>query len=75
MPKHIIQYDTPLDALVALAKRLSAYELQYQMSSESFSEKFSKGQLDDRIEFIEWANDYEHFLDVKLEIEESRCST
>jgi hypothetical protein len=71
MPKQIIEYGTPLETLVALAKRLSAYELQYQMSSETFSDKFNKGQLDDRIDFIEWANDYEHFLDIKIEIEES----
>lgn len=71
MPKQIIEYATPLETLVALAKRLSAYELQYQMPSETFSDKFNKGQLDDRIDFIEWANDYEHFLDIRVEIEES----
>ena len=70
MPKQIIEYGSPLETLVALAKSLSAYELQYKMPSETFSDKFNKGQLDDRIDFIEWTNDYEHFLDINIEIEE-----
>lgn len=69
MEKQIIQYDSPLDAVIALVKRLSKYELHYQMASETFIEKYSNGELDDRIDFIEWAGDYEHFMTIKLDLE------
>lgn len=71
MHKQHIEYDSPVDALVAVTKRLSSYESQYKMSSDKFAEKFNKGQLDDRIDFIEWANDFEHFQAIKHEIEQS----
>jgi hypothetical protein len=36
MRKQIIEYTSPLDALVALAKQLSIYETQYQIDSADF---------------------------------------
>ncbi|MFQ5632805.1 MAG: antitoxin TumA [bacterium] len=69
MKKQIITYDSPVDALIALSKRLNNYESQYRMSSEIFFDKFNKGDLDDRIDFIEWANDYEIFHEIKMKIE------
>ena len=36
MRKQTIQYTSPLDALVAVAKRLSIYENQQKMDSEEF---------------------------------------
>lgn len=69
MQKHRIKYDSPLDAIVALAKRLSVYEARYRLSSEDFFDKFSKGEMGDSKDFIEWANDYQNFLTMKLELE------
>lgn len=69
MRKERIEYDSPLDALVALSKRLNAYESQYLMSSEEFYDQFSKGQSEDSKDFVEWANDYKHYLAVRREIE------
>jgi len=66
MQKQKIIYDTPVDAIVVLAKRLSAYEERYRLSSEEFFDKFTKGLLDDSIYFVEWSNDYQHFLTLKL---------
>lgn len=37
MRKQIIQYTSSLDALIAIAKRLSIYENQHKMDSEDFS--------------------------------------
>jgi hypothetical protein len=34
MKKQIIQYTSPIDALIAVTKRLSTYENQQQMDSE-----------------------------------------
>lgn len=69
MHKHRIVYDSPIDAIVALAKRLSVYEAHYNLSSEEFIDKFSQGEMTDSKDFIEWANDYQHFLSMKLELE------
>ena len=43
MRKLRIDYDSPVDALVAIAKRLSNYEMQYQMESEAFLIIFPRG--------------------------------
>ena len=69
MRKERIEYDSPVDALVSVAKRLSVYEGRYQMASEEFFDKFNKGQSEDFEDFIEWANDYQHYLAFRREIE------
>lgn len=69
MKKQRIEYDSPVDALVAIAKRLSVYEGRYQMASEEFFDKFTKGQSEDSEDFVEWANDYQHYLAIRREIE------
>jgi hypothetical protein len=70
MQKQKIIYDSPVDAIVVLAKRLSIYEERYRLSSEEFFDKFTKGLLDDSIDFVEWSNDYQHFLSLKIELDE-----
>jgi hypothetical protein len=69
MRKHRIEYDSPLDALVAVAKRLNAYESQYEMESEEFFDKYRKGESDDAEDFVEWANDYQHYLSIRRDLE------
>ena len=43
MRKHRIEYDSLLDALVAVAKRLHDYENRHKMASEEFFDKYTKG--------------------------------
>jgi len=69
MQKRVIEYETSLDALVAIAKRLNSYENRFNMSSEDFFDQYSKGKIKDDIEFVEWSNDYLHYLDIRLNIE------
>ena len=69
MKKSIISYDSIVDALVAVSKRLSSYEERYHMASEDFYYKFKIGKLSDDIDFIEWSNDYQHYLAIRLELE------
>ncbi len=69
MRKQTIEYDSLVDALVAIATRLSVYEGRYQMASEEFFEKFSKGQSEDSEDFVEWANDYQHYMAIRRDIE------
>ncbi|MFB2897286.1 antitoxin TumA [Aerosakkonemataceae cyanobacterium BLCC-F50] len=69
MRKQTIQYTSPLDALVAVAKRLSLYENQQKMNSEEFFNLYNQGLLPDDALFIEWANDYRHYLALHQELE------
>lgn len=69
MRKQLIYYDSPVDALIAIAKRLSIFEARYRITSEEFFDKFSKGQSEDSEDFVEWSNDYQHYLAVRHEIE------
>ena len=62
MRKQTMQYTSPLDALVAVAKRLSLYEHQQHMDSETFFDQYSRGQLSDDALYVEWANDSRHFV-------------
>ena len=70
MRKQTIQYTSPLDALVTVAKRLSLYENQQHMDSETFFDQYSRGQLSDDTLFVEWANDYRHYLALRREVEQ-----
>ena len=69
MQKIRVEYDSSLSALVAISKRLSWSEKQHDMASEEFYDRYSKGLLDDTVEFVEWANDYRHYLAVYKTLE------
>ena len=69
MQKQIIKYNSPLDALIAVAKRLSKFEGKYGTASEDFFDRFSKGEMGDSVDFIEWANDYQHYLAIRFDLE------
>lgn len=69
MRKETIKYSSPVDALVAVAKRLSVYENRHGITSEDFYDKYQKGEMDDSMDLVEWANDYRHFVAIRSEIE------
>ena len=69
MRKQRIEYNSSVDGLVAVAKRLSIYEDQYKMSSEDFYDRYVKGQAGDSKDFIEWANNYLHYLDLRQDVD------
>ena len=69
MRKQRIEYDSPVDALVAIAKRLSIFETRYRMASEEFFDKFSKGQSEDSGDFAEWGKNIQHYVASRREIE------
>ena len=74
MQKNIIEYDTSLDALISVTKRLSKYENRYGMMSEVFFDKYQKGLIEDEIEFVEWSNDYQHYLEIRLSVERKEAA-
>lgn len=71
MRKQTTRYTSPLDALIALAKRLSTYENRHRMDSEDFFNEYSQGRLSDDAAFVEWANDYRHYVEIRKRIEKS----
>jgi hypothetical protein len=68
MKKITIQFDSQLDALVDLAKRLAKFENRFNLASENFFDRFTKGHIEDSEEYTEWANDYWHYLSIRREI-------
>jgi hypothetical protein len=62
MRKQVLQFDSPLDALLAIAKRLSRLEAEVGMDSEEFYARYTQGQMGDDARFIDWANDYRHYV-------------
>ena len=70
MRKQTIQYTSPVDALVAVAKRLSKCELQYGIESEDFFAQYMQGEMPDDAAFVEWANDYRHYLALRRGLED-----
>ena len=69
MRKQRIEYNSPVDAIVTIAKRLQSFENNYNMTSEEFYNSYTKGQLDDTIDFTEWSNGYQHYLAIRHKIE------
>jgi hypothetical protein len=52
-----------------LIRALVAYEQRYQMSSADFYVRYQKGEMGDSVDFVEWAGDYQHYLEIKDELE------
>ena len=41
------------------------------MDSEEFVDQYSRGQLSGDAVFVEWANDYRHYLELRQRLEKS----
>ena len=63
-------YASPVEALAALVRSLAAYEQRYQMSSADFYVRYQRGELEDTADFVEWAGDYQHYLQLKEQLEQ-----
>lgn len=72
MVKKRITYASPLDALLAIAKRLGKYENKYGIDTEEFFYDYNQGKTSDDEDFIEWAGYYKHYLGLRREITEQR---
>ena len=65
IPKRTIRYASPLDALVAVSKRLGLYENIHSMESKEFFRQYSVGEIPDEVEYFDWASDYRDFLELR----------
>ncbi|EDX86657.1 hypothetical protein S7335_4362 [Synechococcus sp. PCC 7335] len=68
MSKQIIEYASPVDTLIALVKKLYAYETEHHMDSAEFFEKYNRGELGDNEVFAEWSGNYKHFSAIRKEL-------
>jgi hypothetical protein len=62
-------YASPIEAIAALVRSLVAYEQRYHMSSADFYTRYQTGEMGDSADFVEWAGDYQHYLQLKEEVE------
>jgi len=60
---------TILSGLNIVLTKLCQMNIPYHMSSEDFFDRFTKGQLEDAIDFVEWSNDYQHYMTIKFDAE------
>ena len=63
-------YASSVDALAALVRSLVVYEQRHKMASADFYARYEGGELGDSAEFVEWAGDYRHYLQLKEELEQ-----
>jgi hypothetical protein len=68
-------YTSPVEALLALMRALVDYEQQYQMSPADFYTSYQRGELEDTADFVEWAGDYQHYVQLKEELEQKLAAT
>ena len=47
-----------------IAARLKEYEQRYGMTTEEFHQKFTKGEIEETREFVEWHLEYRLYLHV-----------
>ena len=59
-----------MEALVALIRSLITYEQRYHTSSADFYARYQLGEMGDTADVIEWAGDYQHYLQLKQELEQ-----
>lgn len=65
MGAQTIQYTSTLDALVAITKRLGLREDKYRIESEEFFHRYQKGEMGDDADVMEWATDYQDYLNLR----------
>jgi hypothetical protein len=70
-----VTHGSPVEAFDTLVRSLSAYEAKYHMSSADFFSQYKEGKLEDSKDFVEWAGDYQHYMDLKRELEEKLKAT
>ena len=63
-------YTSPIEALTALIRSLVAYEQRYQMPSTAFYARYQRGEIEDTADMIEWVGDYQHYVQLKEELEQ-----
>ena len=67
--QNALENSSPLDDFVQVIKDLRQFELEYKLESDEFFSRFQQGEMGDDIDFIRWANKYEIYQEIKIELE------
>jgi hypothetical protein len=67
--QNALENSSPLDDFVQVIKDLRQFELEYKLESDEFFSRFQRGEMGDDIDFIRWANKYEIYQEIKIELE------
>lgn len=65
-----ITHASTVDAIDALSRSLIAFEQKYKISSDDFYANYLAGKLGDSKDFVEWAGDYQHYIEMKHDLKE-----
>ena len=65
-----VTHNSIVDALDAILRSLYNYEQKFHIPSDEFYRGYLEGKFEDTKDFVEWAGDYQHYLDLKRELEE-----
>jgi hypothetical protein len=60
-----LEKSSPMEDLIQLVRDLTQFEMQYQMDSPEFFNRFQRGELGDQMDYIRWANKYEMYQEMK----------
>lgn len=71
MPIQTTEYRSSVEALDALIRSLVEYEKKYRISSSEFYSRYQRGEFGDEKDFIEWAGEYQDYM--QLQIETGHC--
>ncbi len=60
---------SPIEDFIQIVRDLTHFEVQHQLGSQEFFERFQQGEMGDRIEYMRWANKYEIYQEMKDSME------
>ncbi len=69
MPIKRVTHGSAVDALDSLVRSLAVFEQKYGMPSVEFYSRYLSGTLEDSLDYVEWAGDYQHYMAFKQELE------
>lgn len=67
--KELRERSTPVDDLLVLVQEMKCFEQKYGLTTQEFFLKYRMGEIEDDMDFIEWAGRYRLYLDLKEKIE------
>ncbi len=73
--KESLENAAPIEDFVRVVRELTQYEMRHKMDSQTFHERFERGEMGDSIEFMRWANKYEIYQEMRREAGEGFLQT
>ncbi|MFP4395210.1 MAG: hypothetical protein ACLFTI_08105 [Anaerolineales bacterium] len=67
--KESLENAAPLEDFIHVIRELTRYEMDYNMNSQTFYERFERGEMGDSIEFMRWANKYEIYQEMRADMQ------